>query len=215
ANQFLTATAALAAASPYQPDLNPPSLAGSADNVNAFEGLVGVGHYVLEPGETGAQLATAMASGFSKEAAAVGLTTSTRVAGLNAYQLITAASIVEREGYYPSNMPKVARVVFNRLAHHGPLQMDSTVKYPLGMDAGVVTPALLQTVTPYNTYRVTGLTPTPICAVSTAALTATLHAPPGPWYYFVVINKQGVERFSVTYAEQQAAEKVAQRNGVG
>jgi len=71
---------------------------------------------------------------------------------------------VEKEGYYPVNMPKVARVIYNRLARGGPLQMDATVLYYLGMD-GARDPTMLQTQEPYNTYLNTGLTPTPICAV--------------------------------------------------
>ena len=82
------------------------------------------------------------AVGFTSEARSVGFSPSTTLNGLNAYQLLTAASIVEREGYYPQNMPKVARVIFNRLHRGGGLQMDSTIKYPLGMDAGAVTSAI-------------------------------------------------------------------------
>jgi len=58
------------------------------------------------------------------------------------------ASIVEKEGLLPSNMPQVARVIFNRLERGGPLQMDATVLYYLDMDGGTVTPAMLQTPSP-------------------------------------------------------------------
>ena len=58
--------------------------------------------------------------------------------------------------------------------------MDATVLYSLGLDGGTVTTAMLATPTPYNTYLNTGLTPTPICTVSTIALNAVLHAPAGP-----------------------------------
>ena len=81
--------------------------------------------------------------------------------GLTPYQVITAASIVEKEGYIPVNMPDVARVIYNRLAAGMPLQMDSTVLYSLGQDGGPVTRKDLQLQTPYNTYLNTGLTPTP------------------------------------------------------
>ncbi len=49
--------------------------------------------------------------------------------GLSEYQVITAASIVQKEGYIHANMPKVARVIYNRLANNMPLQMDSTMLY--------------------------------------------------------------------------------------
>src|SRR5277367_1817969 len=91
----------------------------------SLEGLIGSGTYLITSSTTPAELARTMVSRFDKQAAALGLTPSTKVEGLDAYQLIVAASIVEKEGYYPENMPQVARVIFNRLALGGPLQMDS------------------------------------------------------------------------------------------
>ena len=88
------------------------------------------------------------------------------------------ASIVEKEGVIAKNMGPVARVIFNRLANDMPLQMDSTVLYAEGRDGGPVTAADLQPQTPYNTYLNKGLTPTPICFPSPAALQAAL-APAG------------------------------------
>jgi len=181
----------------------------------SLEGLIGTGQYIIAPGETPAQLAQRMERRFVKQAASVGLTPSTTLNGLDAYQLVIAASIVEKEGYYPVNMPQVARVIYNRLARGGPLQMDSTVLYYLGMDGGTVTPAMLQTQEPYNTYLNTGLTPTPICAVSTIAMRATLHPPVGSWLYFTLINKDGRMAFSNTFAEQLREEQIAQSRGIG
>jgi len=212
ADQLLGAAASLARDSPYHPDLTPPHIAGLSDAVNSLEGLVGVGQYLLKPDETAMSLARRMAEGFTKEATSVGFSPSTTVNGLSAYQLIIAASIVEREGYYPQNMPQVARVIFNRLKRGGGLQMDSTVKYPLGMDAGTVTPKMLQNPTPYNTYLHAGLTPTPICTVSTTALRAVLHAPPGSWLYFVLFDKKGDEKFATTFQQDLKYQQQAARN---
>ena len=181
----------------------------------SLEGLIGTGQYIIMPSESPAQLASKMEKRFVKQAASVGLTRSTTLNGLNAYQLVIAASIVEKEGYYPVNMPKVARVIYNRLARGGPLQMDATVLYYLGMDGGTVTPAMLQTQEPYNTYLNTGLTPTPICTVSTIALRATLHPPVGTWLYFTLINEDGTMAFSTTFAQQLKEEKLAQSRGIG
>ncbi len=181
----------------------------------SLEGLIGVGQYIVTPGTTPSMLAKRMVDGFVREAASVGLTPTTTLNGLNAYQLVIATSIVEKEGYYPKNMPRVARVVFNRLKRGGGLQMDSTVLYYLGQDGGIVTHADLQLHTPYNTYLYPGLTPTPICAVSTIALSAVLHAPPGSWLYFTLIKKDGTMAFANTFAEQLANEKIAQSNGIG
>jgi UPF0755 protein len=199
--QFIAAEAVFAKESAFGP-------------ASSLEGLVGPGDYVLSPGESPVELLDQMTTSFSKLAAKVGLTPTTTVDGLDAYQLLTAASIVEKEGYYPENMPKVARVIFNRLARGGPLQMDSTVEYYFNQDGGTVTPTMLATVTPYNTYLNVGLTPTPICTVSTYSLKAILHAPAGSWLYFELVNKNGTMQFSTTFAGQLAAEKLAAKNGI-
>ena len=112
-------------------------------------------------------------------------------------------------------MPKVARVIFNRLARGGPLQMDATVLYALGLDGGTVTHAMLETKSPYNTYLVAGLTPTPICTVSPDAIKAVLNPPPGPWLYFTVVDRSGTEAFATTFAQQMANERRAVTNGFG
>lgn len=178
------------------------------------DGLMGSGEYIITPGTTPESLAKSMFKRFEKQARAVGLTRATTLQGLDAYQIITAASIVEKEGYYPVNMPKVARVILNRLKDHQALQMDSTVLYALHLDGGRVTPAMLQTQTPYNTYLHAGLTPTPVCVPSTFAFKALLHAPKGSWKYFVVIDKAGHEAFSSTYAGQLANEQLARSRGL-
>jgi len=180
----------------------------------SLEGLVGAGTYLVTASTTPGELAERMVKGYVREASSVGLTATTTIEGLNAYQLTTTASIVEKEGYYPRNMPKVARVIFNRLARGGPLQMDSTVLYYFHQDGGAVTHAMLETPTPYNTYLNTGLTPTPICTVSKDALRAVLHAPKGSWLYFTVINKHGDEAFATTFAQQLKNEALAATRGI-
>jgi UPF0755 protein len=201
-NEFAKAATAAVTPSPY-------------GHGSSLEGLIGDTSYLILPSVTPRELARDMVDSFDSEAAKAGLTPSTTVNGLDPYQLVTAASIDVKEGYYASNMPKVARVIFNRLASGGPLQMDSTVLYYLGQDGGAVTPAMLKIQTPYNTYLNTGLTPTPICTVSKVALHAVLHAPKGSWLYFEVVNKNGTEAFSTTFAQQLANEALAKSRGLG
>jgi len=155
-----------------------------------------------------------MADQFVPRAASVGLTPSTTLDGLDAYQLLTVASIVEKEGYLARNMPQTARVVYNRLARGMPLQMDATVEYAIGQDGGPVTHATESIASPYNTYLHTGLTPTPICIPSTQALDATLHAPNGPWLYFTLVDRSGTLAFATTFAQQLANEALAASRGI-
>ena len=123
---------------------------------------------------------------------------------------MTVASIAQKEGYFTKYFGDVARVVYNRLAAGMHLDMTSTVLYALGQDGGPVTPADQSYVTPYNTYLNPGLTPTPICIVTEAALAAAVSPPPGAWLYFdVVTTQKGTMVFSDTYAGQLAAEAQA------
>jgi UPF0755 protein len=181
-----------------------------------LEGLLGTGNYIVVPGETDTEVLTQMVTRFEQQAAQAGLTsTAASALGLTAYQVITAASVVEKEGYIPKNMPFVARVIYNRLAANMPLQMDSTVLYALGQDGGPVTPQDEQIQSPYNTYLNNGLPPTPICSPSPDALSAAAHPPAGSWLYFELVEKNGTESFSTTYAGQLANEKLAQSRGLG
>ncbi len=179
----------------------------------SLEGLLAPGTYVLAPGETPKELLSQMISQFVARAASVGLHPSTTRNGLNADQLLTVASIVEKEGYYARNMPKVATVVYNRLARSMALKMDTTVLYALHQDGGPVTHATEAFMSPYNTYLHVGLPPSPICIPSTQALSATLHPPAGPWLYFVS-DASGEMAFSSTFAQQLANEALAANGGL-
>jgi UPF0755 protein len=182
---------------------------------NDLEGMLGTGTYDVVPGESDVTLLRHMVDRFDHQAGAAGLSTNSAAAfGMSPYQLVTVASIVEKEGYYPVNMPDVARVVYNRLSRGLPLQMDSTVLYALGQDGGPVTAQDERVQSPYNTYLNTGLTPTPICMPSAHALAAAVHPPAGNWLYFVLVQKNGVMAFADTYAEQLANEQLAKSRGL-
>jgi UPF0755 protein len=181
-----------------------------------LEGLLGTGQYQVLPGETAHQLLTQMVQRFDRQAAAAGLTPQAAQAlGLTPYQVVTAASIAEKEGYYERYFGPVARVIYNRLAAGMTLDMTSTVLYALGQDGGPVSAADQHVNSPYNTYLHAGLTPTPICFPSPAALTAAVSPPAGTWLYFTVVSKSGTTLFADTYTQQLANEKLAQSRGVG
>ncbi len=180
-----------------------------------LEGMLGIGPYLILPGESDVTIVQDMVTRFDRTAQAAGLsTTSAAALGMTPYQVITVASITEKEGYYTFNMPKVARVVYNRLAQGTALQMDSTVLYAIGQDGGPVTAHDLHIQSPYNTYLNKGLTPTPICMPSLTALHSALNPPAGAWLYFTLVQKNGVMAFSDTYAEQLANEQLAKSRGL-
>lgn len=179
-----------------------------------LDGLLGLGTYLVLPGEQPATLAQQMVDRFDATAQQLGLSAAAATDGVTPYQAVTVASIVEKEGYYPENFGGVARVIYNRLHAGMRLQMDSTVLYALHQDGGTVTPADLQVQTPYNTYLHGGLTPTPICFPSVGALQAALHPPAGAWLYFELVRKDGTMAFEDTLAQHQADIALAHQRGL-
>jgi len=123
--------------------------------------------------------------------------------GLTLLQVITLASLVERETPQPEERPLVAGVFYNRLRRGSPLQCDPTVQYALQLDGRPeknVQSRDLRFQSPYNTYRVRGLPPGPIANPGEASLRAAL-APAQTDYLYFVANDHGGHFFSKTLAE--------------
>jgi UPF0755 protein len=98
------------------------------------------------------------------------------------------ASLVQAEGGRLSDYPKIARVIYNRLAQGMPLQLDSTVLYGLNTYGIIASDAQLASPSPYNTYKHKGLPPGPIDSPGNAAIQAVLSPAAGNWVYFVTVN---------------------------
>jgi UPF0755 protein len=130
------------------------------------------------------------------------------VAEQDRQRVLTVASIVEGEVRGDADRGKVARVIENRLATHGPpnfglLQMDSTVHYAVQKrgKAGT-TDADRQSTSPYNTYKVQGLPPGPINSPGAASIEAAAHPTAGTWLFFVTVDPDtGQTKFATTQAE--------------
>lgn len=130
-----------------------------------------------------------------------------RAQDLSPLEALTIASIVEREVARPEDRPKVARVIYNRLAQGMRLQMDSTVHYAAGESGSVWTSDEARASdSPYNTYKHKGLPPGPIASPGAAALEAAIAPAEGDWLFFVAVNLDtGETRFTRTAAEHQRA----------
>lgn len=121
-------------------------------------------------------------------------------------QLVTLASIVEREARAPEERPIISGVFYNRLKKHWYLESCATVEYALGGWKPRLTYKDLNVVSPYNTYRHGGLPPGPICNPGEAALEAAAHPAPTDMMFFVA-DGQGTHRFSRYYNEHLAVQK--------
>lgn len=123
--------------------------------------------------------------------------------GLNPAQVVTLASLVERETPMPAERPIVAGVFYNRLRLDHPLQCDPTVQYAMalaGHPIKDVHPKDLRIDSPYNTYEHRGLPPGPIANPGEASLRAALSPAVTDYLYFVA-NNEGGHFFSRTLAE--------------
>ena len=108
------------------------------------------------------------------------------------YQMLILASIVEKETGIAAERPQVASVFINRLKANMKLQTDPTVIYGMGERyTGNIRKKDLETITPYNTYMIEGLPPTPIAMVSESALQAVAHPAKTDFYYFVADGSGG------------------------
>lgn len=115
-------------------------------------------------------------------------------------QILTIASILEREVPKKEDMHIVSGIIYNRLKKNMPLQMDSTLGYITGKASLELTTADLQLDSPYNTYKNTGIPPTPIGNPGEASIDAALH-PDTHQYIFFLSDANEINHYAITYAE--------------
>ncbi|WP_419421058.1 endolytic transglycosylase MltG [Legionella sp. D16C41] len=121
------------------------------------------------------------------------------------YELLIAASILEKETSLSQERKIISGIVVNRIKKQMPLQMDPTVIYALGSTySGKLSHQDLATNSPYNTYLYRGLPPTPIAMVGRDAIEAAAHPQFSNYLYFVA-KGDGTHIFSTTYEEQKKA----------
>ena len=188
----------------------PPYAEGDA------EGFLFPATYDLTPDSDPTSVVANVIDRFGTAAETVGLEAGAAARGLTPRQVVTVASIVQREVRDVADMPMVAEVIYNRLAGMcgavvgTRLQMDSTVHYATNDYSSVFTSdAARATQSPYNTYVVGGLPPGPIASPGEAALAAALSPSNAGYCYFAAVNLEtGETKFATTDAEH--ATNVAQ-----
>ncbi len=187
-----------------------------------IEGFLYPDTYQFDPGTSAKDALSEMVSRFMQNATSSGLD---KPSGISPYEALIVASLVQAEGM-PKDMPKVARVIYNRLdanedyLHN--LQFDSTTNYWLDMTGkgakqsrDLLESELKNPNNPYSTHVHPGLPPGPIDSPSAIAMKAATHPAPGNWLYFVRIDKQGNSAFTNDYDQQKRNEAKARENGAG
>jgi UPF0755 protein len=117
---------------------------------------------------------------------------------LSIYDLVTIASLVEKEAKFDEDRPIIAQVFFSRLRIGMPLQSDTTIQYLLDKPKVNVTMQDIKMESPYNTYQNEGLPPGPIANPGSASIKAVLHPADTDYLYFVA-DSEGHNHYSKTY----------------
>jgi UPF0755 protein len=169
---------------------------------NRPEGFLFPDTYYLTAESTATTTMQQMVSQYKAVARDIQLDASAKKLKRSPYEVLIVASIIEKEVNRPEDRPKVARVIYNRLAKDMRLQMDSTVTYAEKLTGTTTSKEQRKSRSPYNTYRYKGLPPGPISAPGKDALQAAAQPEKGKWVYFVTVNlDSGETKFATTEDE--------------
>jgi len=187
-----------------------PAAYGAPPGTPNLEGFLFPATYELYAGDRAARLVEEQLVAFS-EKVGHSLDARARALHLTPYELLTLASLIEREARIPGDRAKIAAVILNRLRVGMPIGVDASIYYALEMSrgeptlTGELTRADLQIDSPYNTRTHKGLTPTPISNPGLASMLAAAHPDHVPYMYYVAAaDGCGEHKFSVTAAEFEA-----------
>jgi cell division protein YceG involved in septum cleavage len=196
-------------ASRRSPLLNPVQYGAPRDTPD-LEGFLFPATYDLNPGEPASRLVQEQLIAF-RENFGHSQIAAARALHVTPYELLTVASMVEREAQVPGDRAKIAAVIYNRLKRGIPLGIDATIYYAVEQRKGVatytkeLTEADLHIHSPYNTRTHTGLPPTPIANPGVASIQAAAHpAHVSYLYYVAAADGCGEQLFSTTQAAFEA-----------
>lgn len=173
----------------------------SRAQTNSLEGYLFPDTYRINKGTPASDVISIMLNNFQRRTAPLQTQISGNSRSLN--DIIILASLVEKEARTETNRKLVAQVLLNRLNKHMRLDVDATVRYITGNWTDPITQTDLNSSSPYNTRRFTGLPPTPICNPGLMAMEAVLSPTPTDALYYLV-DKDGVMHYAKTLDEHNA-----------
>lgn len=176
------------------------TVAARAGDAKRLEGLIAPGEYIIDPQASAEDILQDLVTRSAKQYDSTDIVNRAQAIGLSPYELLTAASLVEREAP-AGEFDKVARVILNRLDEPMRLEFDSTVNYGLPSVEVATTDEDRKRVTPWNTYAMDGLPQTPISSPSIEAIDAMEHPAEGNWLFFVTVDKDGTTVFNDTFEQ--------------
>jgi uncharacterized YceG family protein len=180
-----------------------PQAYGAPASANTLEGFLFPATYDLLPGDPASKLVNAQLAAFKTDIANVDLSRA-RSKHLSTYDVLTIASMVEREAQLPSERPLIAAVIYNRLHSGMPLGIDATIRYAINDYTNPLTESDLRLASPYNTRIHKGLPPTPIGNPGLASIQAAAHPAAVTYQYYVVKpGTCGQHAFSSSFTQFQ------------
>lgn len=193
--------------------LLPTDLPEGVDELTRWEGLFFPARYEIPEGATPAQILTVLADETVRRVDTVDWSRLEELA-ITRYEALIVASLIQREAGVDADRPLIASVIYNRLEAGMPLQIDATVVYALGESPGRVLAEHLEIDSPWNTYRVKGLPPTPIGTAQMESIQAAAAPAETDYLFYVLVSPDGRHGFSTTYEEHQEKIAQAKKDGV-
>jgi UPF0755 protein len=169
---------------------------------STMEGYLFPSTYLIPTDDTPAGAARILVDQFRRELPPDAQASAHRL-GRSLPEVVTIASIIEREGKLDADRPLIGSVIYNRLRLGMPLEVDASIEYVFAEHHDVITKRDLQIDSPYNTYRHTGLPPTPIANPGKASLDAAFHPARSDYLYYIA-KSDGHSVFAKTLAEHNA-----------
>jgi UPF0755 protein len=179
--------------------------------IQTTEGYLFPSRYDFEEGTTARQVVNRLLGQYLLETQDMDISGAKQRLNLTEYELLTVASLIEKEAASDEERPLVASVIYNRIRQDMPLQIDASIHYALKKPKEELSLADLEVDSPYNTYENRGLPPGPICSPSRESMQAAI-APAQTNYLYYVLKADGEAHFFTDdYDEFLAAKAEAGR----
>lgn len=154
--------------------------------IKSLEGFLFPKQYEFEGGTSAEQVINRLLEQYLLETQNMDFESAQQRLNLTEYELLTAASLIERESANPEERPVIASVIYNRMRSGMPLQIDATIQYALGEPKEQLSLQDLEINSPYNTYQNPGLPPGPIASPSRESIEAALNPAETDYLYYVL-----------------------------
>ncbi len=175
-------------------------------DVGTTEGYLFPAKYDFEKGVTARQIVDRLLEQYLLETQDIDFAEAKERLDLTEDQVVTVASLIEKEAASPEEKPLIASVIYNRMRKDTPLQIDATIQYALKRPKANLSLADLKVDSPYNTYENKGLPPGPICSPGKDSLQAALN-PANTNYLYYVLEANGEKHFFTKSYDEFLREK--------